>query len=482
MYQEDCTVIKLGRMNKKIEVTSGIRQGCCISTLLFKLVTFRIIDELRKKKKYKVREFCDNSLWLADDATLIAEKLETLLELLDCLGEAGGVYGLEINKEKTKIMKIRGPENGMDIGDYEMVKEAKYLGVMLGGHGRNIFEKANEQFLINAEKQVYTLIGQIRKSADKVLVGKAIWKLMCLPSVLFGRAVVPTNKARVEGLQRLENKVWRFLMGVGGYSTVDALRGEMGASLVESRIMETMLLYARDAMKGSFQNIKNMMEDTMTVKKGKWYNSMKDHLRKLNTTWDNLIEMPRAEIKRRVKDYDTERWRTSLQDLRTQKYYVLGKKKFGYDFCYRNNYDSTFLAKARLNALKLEEQISRGKDWYDSTCKLCKLAEENIVHFIMDCPALENIRDYDIIGRNEKSSEEKMVDLLFFNGRFQEVGLMIRKLWLKRRSLLTSIKEREKQRSRRNHQNDNSYMNNKLRHSDPGPVRGSHGRQGRNTL
>merc|ERR1711874_728634 len=97
MYQADSTIIKLGRMNKKVEVTSGIRQGCCISTLLFKLVTFRIIDELRKK--YKVREFCDNSLWLADDATLIAEKLETLLELLECLGEAGGVYGLEINKE-----------------------------------------------------------------------------------------------------------------------------------------------------------------------------------------------------------------------------------------------------------------------------------------------------------------------------------------------------------------------------------------------
>merc|ERR1711913_185993 len=105
MYQEDCTIIKLGKMNKKVEVTSGIRQGCCISTLLFKLVTFKIIDELRKKQKYKVREFNDNSLWLADDATLIAEKLETLLELLECLGEAGGVYGLEINKEKTKIMK-----------------------------------------------------------------------------------------------------------------------------------------------------------------------------------------------------------------------------------------------------------------------------------------------------------------------------------------------------------------------------------------
>merc|ERR1711874_554240 len=138
------------------------------------------------------------------------------------------------------------------------------------------------------------------------------------------------------------------------------------------------------------------------------------------------IEMPRAEIKRRVKDYDTEKWRTSLQDLKTQKYYVLGKKKFGYDFCYRNSYDSTFLAKARLNALKLEEQIGRGKDWYDRTCKLCKITEDNIVHFIMECPALEDIRDYNIIVRNEKNSEEKMIELLFFSGRFQEVGQLIR--------------------------------------------------------
>jgi len=271
-------------------------------------------------------------------------------------------------------------------------------------------------------------------------------------------------------------------MGVGGYSTVDALRGEMGASLVESRIMETMLLYARDTMQGSFQNIKDMMEDTMVVKKGKWYVSMKEHMRKLNTSWDDLKEMPRAEIKRRVKDYDTEKWRTSLQDLKTQKYYVLGKKKFGYDFCYLNNYDSTFLAKARLNALKLEEQIGRGKDWYDRTCKLCKITEENIVHFIMECPALEDIRDYNIIGRNEKNSEEKMIELLFFNGRFQEVGQLIRKLWLRRRRLLATIKEKEKQRSKRKKQSDNSCIYTTLRHSDPGPTRGTYDKQGRKTL
>ena len=271
-------------------------------------------------------------------------------------------------------------------------------------------------------------------------------------------------------------------MGVGGYSTVDALRGEMGASLVDSRIMETMLLYALDTMQGGFQNIKNMMEDTMKVKKGRWYVSIEKHMENLGISWEMLKKMPREELKRRVRKYDTKKWETSLQDLKTQKYYVIGKKKFGYDFCYRNSYDSTFLAKARLNALKLEEQMGRGKRGYDRTCKLCKTTEENIIHFLMDCPALEDLRDYNLMERNNKSSQDRMIELLFYNGRFQEVGHLVRKLWQKRGKLLAAIKEKEKERLKRQTQNNVPHLPTTLMNSDPGPIRGVHTQQGRKTL
>ena len=110
MYEGDRTIIQLGRMRENIEVTGGIRQGCCISTLLFKMVTFTIIEDLREKAaKYEIREFEDNSLWLADDATIIAETIPKLQELLEVLKETGKENGLELILEKTKIMKIRGP-------------------------------------------------------------------------------------------------------------------------------------------------------------------------------------------------------------------------------------------------------------------------------------------------------------------------------------------------------------------------------------
>merc|ERR1712237_303594 len=171
------------------------------------MVPFIIIDDLREMDKYHIGEFNDNSLWLADDATLIADSLPNLMELLDCLGKTGRKNGLEINKEKTKIMKIRGPEVDMNVGDLEAVTETKYLGVTFGGRGRNIFERENRRFLQKAEEKVNSLMAQIKKSADKVIVGKAIWKLMALPAILFGRAVVPTCETLIEGLQRLENKV-----------------------------------------------------------------------------------------------------------------------------------------------------------------------------------------------------------------------------------------------------------------------------------
>merc|ERR1711874_356717 len=83
-------------------------------------------------------------------------------------------------------------------------------------------------------------LARFKKCFDKVIIGKAIWK-MSLPGILFGRAVVVTSKTAIEKLQRIENKVWRYLLGIGGYSMVEALRGEIGASMVKSRIMETML-------------------------------------------------------------------------------------------------------------------------------------------------------------------------------------------------------------------------------------------------
>ena len=94
-------------------------------------------------------------------------------------------------------------------------------------------------------------------------------------------------------IQRIENKVWRYLLGIGGYSAVEALRGEIGASMIKSRIMETMLLFIIDTMTGEFNNVKNMMNDSIEKKKGKWYNAVDEYRQELGLIWDRMKKIDR---------------------------------------------------------------------------------------------------------------------------------------------------------------------------------------------
>merc|ERR1712121_114452 len=446
MYKDDHTIIKLGNMQQKIEVTGGIRQGCCISTLLFKMVTFKIIDKLRNEKLFKMRKFNENSIWLADDATLIADSLKTLKELLECLSRAGGEYGLQINKDKTKVMRIRGQIDDCVLNEYEMVEETKYLGVTIGGKKSDIFEIESDRVLKKANKKVNTAMSEVSRSADKALVGKALWKQVQVPSILFGRAVVPTCNTLAEKLQRKENKVWRHNMGIGGYSTVAGLRGEMGASLMKTRVMKTTLQYVRE------------------VKKGNWYRVVNSYLEELKIDWEDIYSMTKEDINKMMLEYDTKKWIKDLEEKSTLRYYKEGKESMGYENCYRNNADSMLYAQARLNALKLEEAIGRGQRYYDQTCKLCGLEEEDLLHFMLKCPRLEKRRDQEILDNGIEDPEKKLTHFLFKQKNHQEKGKMIKDMWYARRSIL---KFKEECRDRDKQENGN----NNLQKTDPGPRR-----------
>ena len=71
-----------------------------------------------------------------------------------------------------------------------------------------------------------------------------------LAALLFGKAVVMQSKTDVTRVQAIENKVYRYLIGVAGYVAVAALRSEIGASIIITRIMETVLLFAKDTLEG----------------------------------------------------------------------------------------------------------------------------------------------------------------------------------------------------------------------------------------
>merc|ERR1712033_155374 len=378
--------------------------------------------------------------------------------------KAGGKYGLQINKKKTKIMSIRGQMNDNILKEYEKVDEATYLGITIGGKFSDIFEMENKRILRKADKKVFSTMEGDSKSANKALVGKTIWKQIKVPSLLSGRAVVPTCNTLAEKLQRKENKVWRHAMGIGGYSTIAGLRGEIGASLMKTRVMKATLQYIRDVMNGEFENIKRMMEDIIKIGKGEWYRVVDSYLQELKIDWKTLCSMTKEGINRMMLEYDTEKWIKDLEEKSTLKYYREGKIKMGYENCYRNNAESMLYAQARINTLKLEEAIGRGQRYYDQTCKLCGLEKEDLLHFMLKCPKLEKRRDREILDNGIEDPEKKLTYFLFKQKNHQEKGRMIKDMWHLRRSILKFKKEcqvRDKQENEKNN----------LQKTDPGPRR-----------
>ena len=151
-----------------------------------------------------------------------------------------------------------------------MVNEVKYLGIKLGGRDRNIFREEKRAWMKKAQINVAQIMAQVERSYDRVTVGKAMWKQVMVAALLFGKAVVVAIKTTIKKIQAIENRVYRYLLGVAGYATIASLRSEIGASRMETRVMETQLLYAKDTMTGTFEKIKNYMEHDILTGRSEW--------------------------------------------------------------------------------------------------------------------------------------------------------------------------------------------------------------------
>ena len=76
----------------------------------------------------------------ADDLVLMAKEETALLGMIDKLNETGRCYGVEINVEKTKVMRISRQPSAVTImidqKPLENVECFKYLDNMLTNNGR----------------------------------------------------------------------------------------------------------------------------------------------------------------------------------------------------------------------------------------------------------------------------------------------------------------------------------------------------------
>ena len=93
----------------------------------------------------------------------------------------------------------------------------------------------------------------------QLLIGKTFWKSIVLPSVLYGTNIINLTEYNINELQKIENSVYRSILGAAHYSPNVTLSGGIGASLVKKRVINGRI----NCIKGVQTNRNTLLESIL---------------------------------------------------------------------------------------------------------------------------------------------------------------------------------------------------------------------------
>ena len=191
-----------------MDINSGIKQGCTASTTLFKIVTFKIMNSIELKGiEYEIEGQKITTLFFADDSLAMARTLEAAKKNLRIIEEESRKYGLELNKEKSSILVYNNKENIEEIDGIKVVNKIEYLGLKIDNE-RDIFKSQKMDLMDRAGKAASRTYSVIKRSCNKMLIGKTYWKGKIVPSVLNGIGLMNMSGEETNRLQSIENSIW----------------------------------------------------------------------------------------------------------------------------------------------------------------------------------------------------------------------------------------------------------------------------------
>lgn len=430
IYRKDETVMKIRRdMDIKFDIENGIRQGCTLSPTLFKMISYKIMREMGNRcEGVRYNEIKINSLFYADDGLILETSIEKAEKAIKNLREIAEEYGLEINKEKSKIIQF-GIKNGVkEIDGIEVTNRIRYLGMQIND-GKDIFKDHKNEMMEKAKKMERMSYGIIEKSCNRSMIGKVYWKSIALPAILFGTCVLNLNKEEIRKLQVIENNTYRKMLWAPSCTPVEVLRGEIGASSMEARVIKGKIMYYKSIKERSNEILKyivNTLND-----KNKWLKNLKMVVEQIGENLESVERKTKIEIKETVRKWDEEEWKKGIENKSSLDIYK--REKWSIKEVQYNNDDlSRIIFRMRANVLDLNDRKRHRNE--ATNCELCGYEREDLKHMLLECVELEEERGK--IWRFQRprpSDEEELMSGVLFDKK-EERNLY--DMWIRRKAIM----------------------------------------------
>ena len=210
---------------------------------------------------------------------------------------------------------------------------------------------------------------------------------------------------------------------------------------MRTRFIESKLVLIKGILTGKNTLTREILHKTREEKGNKWNKQLEEYLKEIKMNYMEINTMTKAKIKTRMKQWDTEEWKTDLESKSSTKIYRMFKTEIKEEKSYDNRFSSALLFRARSNTLELNTR-NRYKN-LDTKCDLCDNENEDLIHFLIDCKNLEHLRDERIMVKCLDENKEQMVGkILFEYEEIEQTKNMVEKMWNFRKG-----KQKEKENS-----------------------------------
>ena len=418
MYESVKSRVKFcGKIGNEYFCSLGVRQGECLSPLLFSL----FLNDIEEQFSHSGVEGLDLDLFkifmllYADDIVVFANNAEQLQAGLDVLSEYCARWKLKVNVSKTKILVFRKggmlPRNLVftyDNEPLEIVKSFKYLGIVFTTGGS--FSETQSTLAGQAQKAIFKLNKYMYKFTfitpkhKLELFDKLVSPILSYASEVWGFC-------QANAIERVHMQFCKKLMGVKKTTQNDSVYGELGRTcyttkryLIIIKYWLKLLLTPENKYIKLVYNI--MLKDIQEMpNKTNWASLVRQLLMSLgfNEVWlaqgvantDVFLSV----FKQRINDIFVQNWHERLEGSSRANFY---KSISHFQFQpYLENINvckyMKSVSKLRMSSHRLAIESGR---WArpvripieERKCVYCDLLEDEF-HFVLECKCYTELRN-----------------------------------------------------------------------------------------
>ena len=404
----------------------GVKQGDSISPTLFNLYINDLMNNLDNDFAPIIDDTKINCLQFADDLIIFSHSKIELQQNLNKLNEYCTEWKLQINTDKTKVMKlsnhgrISNDKFYINNNDIEIVREYKYLGIMLTSSCQ--FTTSQNALLKKSNKACFKLKSMIRNCMVSPKIQLKLYDQLISPILLYGSEIWGIQKIKDKSIEIADNNnlydifdkaiaekshisFLRSILGTKKSSCKSAIRGELGRYPLQLNIWISVLKFINHIYQQSEDSFvyKAFNEQKLMMNNNCWLM----HVTKFCKTFDinfnfNTINNKSIinKIKQKLRMLYERQWLNHIQNNKKLNNFY---SKFKVNIIYESYLDDIksikqrkCLTRFRISAHNLHIETGRHNvnkiERNQRTCKLCPREIEDEFHFLMNCKIYEKKR------------------------------------------------------------------------------------------